>query len=74
MSTHAVPTAENHTGDMEALLAIVDAGSSGIPDYGTPLVIIQVTEIFEKMLDDAQAMSNVTLWYISLSPSSYNHC
>ncbi len=61
ISTHAVPTAEYHTGEMEALLAIVGAGSSGIPNYGTPLVIIQVTKIFERMLDDAQAMSNVTL-------------
>lgn len=36
--------AENCKGVMKALIAIVDASSTGIPDLGTPLVATQVTD------------------------------
>lgn len=42
--------ANNSNGVMKALVAIVDASSAGIPDFGTPLVVTQVTEKLNNMV------------------------
>lgn len=42
--------ADNCKGVMKALVAIVDASSAGIPDFGTPLVVTQVTDRLGSMI------------------------
>lgn len=45
-----VPMADNCRGVMKALVAIVDASSVGIPDFGTPSVVTQVTDRLSSMV------------------------
>lgn len=41
---------DNCKGIMKALVAIVDASSAGIPDFGTPLVVTQITDRLSSMI------------------------
>lgn len=66
----ASPLAEASGEELEALLAIIQACSDGLQDYsGFQQLTVQITTIFERILNDQEAMANgasmndvVSLW------------
>lgn len=55
----ASPLAQASGEELEALLAIIQACSDGLQDHsGFPQLIVQTTCIFERILNDQEAMAN----------------
>lgn len=55
----ASPLAQASGEELEALLAIIQACSDGLQDQsGLPQLILQTTSIFERILNDQEAMAN----------------